>query len=101
MALPREYQEFLAISDGLTVDGDRPFEIYGTKDLRSVELRNLPSLFWVITDLYEEGAVVMRSDSPQDVLVYLAQTFGPLNMVSTLKKYVYDSLKGVSWSSKP
>lgn len=93
LTLPKGYKEFLAITNGLTLHHGRDFAIYGTADLYRVDLEHSAIPLWLITDLYEEGAVVMPAEDIEEVVVYLAPPSGPPEVMSSLKEYVRDSFR--------
>lgn len=91
LTLPNGYKEFLTITNGLTLHRGRPFAIYGTGDLYRVDLEHSAIPLWLITDLYEQGAVVMPAEDTEELVVYLAPATGPLKAISSLTEYVRDS----------
>jgi hypothetical protein len=93
VTLPNGYKDLLAITNGLTLHRGRPFAIYGSADLYRVDLEHSAIPLWLITDLYERGAVVMPADDIEELVVYLAPPAGRLRVISSLKDYVRDAFR--------
>jgi hypothetical protein len=87
LSLPSEYRSMLGVTNGIDVIAGRPFVVGGTRDLRRVTESGNPC--WIVTDLFEFGAVVMEPTTGALTLRRGSET----ESITSLRDYVVETIQ--------
>lgn len=93
-ALPKEYLHLLGICNGFTVVFGRPYDVFGLEDIHIADQLDNREPGFVITDLYEDGIIIMQS-KPDGTIVFRwsGQSQSGGAVIGDLKEYIRDTLE--------
>lgn len=91
LTLPDEIIEFLIITDGVSILRGRAYELLGTDDVYCIGDSGTD---FVVTPLYEEGAVVVETSGSEEGTAFLRHISGGSRIrIGTFRDHVRESLE--------